>query len=148
MAVQWDERSFLVVVGASIEAERSDRALAHRLRDSILSFQQLLGPPQPFDILTCTDVWYLNDSSLLAFPAISIGSPETNAATAFLAGRIPTAMMIDQTYRIHLDPELVELRACLWGANPAMTKAAVEVFEQRYLEPFVRASHDLGVDVG
>ena len=143
-----EERLFLLVVGAQLDAERHDRQLAQQLRDSIVTLQKLLNPQQPFDVVTCTDVWYLNDGSLLEHPVIAIGRPEMNAATAFLASRVPTAMIVDHGYRIHLDPELVALRACLWGSSTTATQLAVEAFQRRYLEAFVRAAHDLPVDVG
>jgi len=97
----------------------------------------------PLEALVCTDLWYLNDSTLLAQPTIAIGRAEVNAGTAFLASRIPTALVIDDTLRIHVDPSFVELRACLWGVDPDATADAMELFADRHLEPFVRSAHDL-----
>lgn len=143
-----DEQLILLVVGAHLDAERHDRPLASQLRDEITRVQKLLKPSRPAEVITCTDVWYLNDQSLLGQPVIAIGQPEQNAATAFLASRVPTALIIDDAYRIHLDAELIELRACIWGTTPGSTRLAVDAFQKRYLEAFVRSVHDLPVGAG
>ncbi len=137
------DRLLLVVVGAPLEAERIDRPLALQLSATITAIQNDLEVSDPYEIITCTDVWFLNDAGLLSHPVISIGRPQSNAATAFLAGRLPTALIVDHAYRIHFDTYGVEQQACIWGTNAVTTRAAVDAFHQRYLNCFLRLAHDL-----
>lgn len=132
----------LLVVGAHLRAELDDRPLAYRLRDRIAgwvdtSLDNSDDTPKIVPIV-CTDVWFLNNQELLARPAISIGEPGVNAATAYLSNRLPTALVVDHALRIHLDPEFAELHACLWGVNAQTTAIAVDMFVERYLEAFLQ----------
>lgn len=134
----------LIVVGASIRAELADRPIADRLQERIRMWQDeresCLHPLQP---VVCTDLWYLNAPDLMARPTISIGEPQTNAATAYLANRLPTAFVIDETLRIQLDHEFIDLHSCLWGVTPETTAKASDLFVERYLDVFLMAAHDL-----
>lgn len=127
----------LIVVGATLDAERFDRPLGYRLREAILGWRDEQQADIAVDPVVCTDLWYLNDESLHRLPVVAIGDPEVNAATAYLASRLPTAFVIDDTLRVHLDPDFVEPRACLWGASPTATVSAVDLFTERYLEELV-----------
>src|SRR5262245_12026225 len=109
------ERLF-IIVGADLRAEISDRPLAARLRDRIVQWQGQLqdhesaAPVTAIELATivvCTDLWYLNSRELMGLPAIAIGEPGLNAATAYLANRLPTAMVIEGRFRVHLDPEFI-----------------------------------------
>ncbi len=131
----------LLVVGAGLRAEHHDRPLAYRLRERILAWQDEFLDTRPLVPLLCTDVWYLNDETLRRRPVICLGDPESNAATAFHARRLPTAFVIDETLRVQLDPEYIEQAACLWGVNPSATVAAVDLFAERYLDGYLRAVH-------
>lgn len=134
----------LLVVGAGIPAELVDRPIADRLRDRIRQWQTAQEScPHPLVPVVCTDLWYLNAPDLMARPTISIGEPRTNAATAYLANRLPTAFVIDDTLRIQLDQEFIDLHSCLWGVNPDTTAKAVDLFEERYLDEFLQAALDL-----
>ena len=140
-----------IVVGADLRAEIRDRPLAYRLRDRVIQWQAQLHPHQSGEpvaaaelatIVVCTDLWYLNSNELMGFPAISIGDPGVNAATAYLANRLPTAMIIEGRFRVHLDPEFIDAQACLWGVDPRATAEAIDVFAERYLDAFIRAAVD------
>ena len=140
----------LIVVGASIEAEVTDRPLAYRLQGEIAAAPvgdgAVGGEMNDRGRLTpvvCTDLWYLNTQPLRLRPTIAIGSPESNAATAFLATRMPTALVVEERYRIQLDPEYMEMKACLWGTSDRDTAAAVDVFVDRYLAEFLRNARGL-----
>src|SRR5262245_43553297 len=88
----------LIVVGAHLRAEFTDRPLAYRLREAVLRWQdQSLGEDDapPLRPVVCSDVWYLNAAELAARPVISIGDPQVNAASAMLATRMPTAFVIE-----------------------------------------------------
>jgi hypothetical protein len=138
------ETLILIVVGAHLNAEVTDRPLAYRLCELIDDWRHMHDvADEALHPMVCTDLWYLNHNDLLLQPTLAIGDPEFNATTAFLANRIPTALVVDQSIRIHLDPELVELRACAWGVDPAQTTAAVETFCERYLDDFLRAAYHL-----
>jgi len=131
----------LIVVGADLRAETSDRLLGYRLREHMLRWYDEHGEDvdNPLDPVLCTDLWYLNDRSLTDRPVIAIGDPEINAASAYLANYLPTAFVVEQTLRVHLDPEFVQRSACVWGVNTSATVAAVDAFVERYLDAYLRA---------
>jgi len=133
----------VVVVGAHLQAELADRPLGYRLRDSILRWQAGHPEAHPLQPILCTDLWYLNAEDLMLRPTISVGAPELNAVSAFFANRLPTALVIDDSLQVQLDPEFVTLRACVWGVNEQATATSVDLFETRYLDRFLRSAHDL-----
>jgi hypothetical protein len=128
-----------VVVGAHLEAERYDRQLAYSLCNEIVARQGLLEDRATLEPLVCCDLWYLNDQGLRLQPTLTIGRPEVNAATAYLASRVPTMLVREELYRIQLDPEYVERRGCIWGTDPETTAEAVNVFAERYLSEYLQA---------
>jgi hypothetical protein len=131
------ETTLPIVVGAHLAAEVHDRPRAYALRDEIA---ERLVAPQPLVPIVCSDLWYLNTAPLRTQPTVAIGTPDHNAATAFFAGRVPTAFMVEGSFRIQLDPELLDLRACIWGQGPRKTAAGVEAFIDRYLDAFLEAA--------
>ncbi len=135
----------LIVVGAHLLAEVSDRPLAYRLRERILRWldEHLREGDRALDPIVCTDVWYLNNDDLLRDPAIAIGRPGLNAASAMLANRLPTAFLIDDTLQVQLDQEFVDQRACIFGADTQATASAADLFVERYLDAYLRAILDL-----
>ncbi len=133
----------LIVVGAHLEAETTDRALAYRLREHVLAWQDVIACPEPVCPVVCSDLWYLNNQPLRLRPTITLGRPETNAATAYLAARVPTAFVLEDVYRIQFDPELIDLNACIWGSRPQATADAMECFIDRYLDEFLRGVHQM-----
>ena len=130
-----------VVVGAHLESEIAERPIAYRLCASIATWQKQASAVSPLRPVVLTDLWYLNHQTLRLRPTISLGRPEVNAVTAYLAARVPTVLAVDDAYRIQLDPELIDLHACLWGPTPADTAKAVERFQERYLEDFLENVH-------
>ena len=131
----------LVVVGSSLHAEVIDRPLAQRLRDEVAA--RLANEPDGLlRAAICTDLWYLNDRELDRAPVIALGEPSHNAAAAMLCARLPTAMVIEQLFRVHLDPEFVsdQPRAALWGKDASATEAAIDAFVNRYLDGFLSAA--------
>lgn len=132
-------RLMLIVVGAHLDAELNDRPLAYRLRERVLEMLDE-GDSRGLIPIVCCDVWYLNDESLKLRPTISIGGPEINAATAWLAHRLPQAFVVEEAFRLHLDPELIDLRACLWGANVGATASGVDLLAERYLADYLEAA--------
>ena len=137
------DRLLLIVVGAHLRAEQADRPLGYRLRDSVLRWQAGHPEAEPLKPVLCTDLWYLNAQDLMAQPTISVGAPELNAVSAMFANRLPTALVVDQSLQVQLDPEFVTLRACVWGVTSHATASSVDIFETRYLDTFLRSAHDL-----
>ena len=86
-----------------------------------------------------------SDQALRTRPTIAIGAPEVNAATAYLASRVPTRFAMEGSYRIQLDPEYIERRVCLWGTTTRTTTEALDQFIQRYLDDFLQEV-SLGMD--
>ncbi len=131
----------LIVVGAHLRAEMADRPLAYQLRDYIEEWvgkhaAQLTVPIVP---AVCTDVLHVNHESLQKRPTISLGGPGVNALSAFYAQRIEQAMVRDNQMVIQLDPEYVDLRACVWGMDHDLTSRALELFIEHYLDGFLKA---------
>jgi len=133
----------LIVVGAHLEAELTDRPLGYRVQDDVVRWQRKNPEALPLAPMVCTDLWYLNASELMLRPTISVGRPEHNAVSAYFANRLPTALVIDRSLQVQLDPEFVTLQACVWGVDGPATSSGVDLFVQRYLEPFLRSAHGL-----
>ncbi len=127
-----------IVVGANLRAEVVDRPLGYRLRQWIRGWQEVNEPAETLVPVVCTDLWYLNDRPLMGRPTISIGPPETNAVSAYFAHRLPVALVVDETLQVQLDPEYVDLQACVWGVGPDGTESGLRVFVDRYLDRFLR----------
>jgi hypothetical protein len=137
------QRLLLIVVGAHLRGELEDRPLANHLRERILGWRPEALEVEPLVPVLCTDLWYLNAQALMVRPTISIGRPEVNAASAYFASRLPTAFVIDETLQVQLDLEYVNLQACVWGVSHGATATGVDLFADRYLEPFLRSAHGL-----
>ena len=135
-SVEQGDDLLLIVVGASLRAELCDRPLAYSLREAIVKRQDECDADGPLPVL-CTDVWHLNSEALAGRPVLALGDPQLNATTAHLASRLPTAMVVEQSLRIHFDPAGAEPRACLWGANHRATSQAITLFAHRYLDSFL-----------
>lgn len=126
-----------VVVGAHIEAELSDRATAQWLADQLSD--ELAQRSPGLRAVVCTDLWYLNDDRLRGRPAVSIGEPELNAYTAFLADKLPDVYSVKDVLIVQLDLHAVDLVAACWGRNALATRQAAQVFAERYMGGFCDA---------
>lgn len=131
----------LIVVGAHLRAEQGDRPLAYRLREQIESWvskhhDTLATPIQP---VVCTDIWYLNHSTLHARPTVSIGGPGVNALSSHFAQSITGHTNDDQQVVIQIDPEFTDLRVSIWGTDHDLTAKGLELFFTDYLESFLKA---------
>ncbi len=133
----------LVVVGAHLRAELTDRPLAYMLVDQIEGWQRQHVEAERLAPLVCSDMWYLNAAELLSRPTICLGRPGINAASAYFANRLPTAFVLEETFQVQLDLEFITMQACVWGVNAAATASGVELFEDRYLDSFLRAAHGM-----
>jgi hypothetical protein len=151
------ETLVLIVTGSTIAAETRDRPLAYGLRERMRVWIEKhrdhdatrqagngangeVAKNARLHPVVCTDLWYLNARDLAGRPAVAIGEPASNAATALISNRLPTAFVVEGSLRVHLDPEYIDLRASIWGATAAGTAAALEVFAERYLDEFLSAA--------
>lgn len=135
-----------IVVGAHLRAEVEDRTRANQVRDAITEWMgnnEVEGPPWP---LVCSDLWYLNQIELRVQPTICIGHPEINAATASLSGKLPTAKLVDDSYRIQLDPEFIENTCCLWGVDDTHSQHAIEAFIADFLPELLGSIFSIRVE--
>lgn len=126
-----------IVVGSSLRAERDDRPLAYQLAERISGQARGLG----LEPVVCTDLWYLNDAVLVERAAVSVGAPETNALTAHLASRVPSAFVIDGVLMVQFDVAAGRGHACCWGVNAEATAGATGAFLDRYAEAFLAGHH-------
>lgn len=132
-----EESCVLIVTGSTLRAEQADRPLAYKLKETI---EHRLDE-DPCQILVLSDLWYLNDESLQKRPTISIGGPGVNALAAQLYDSLPSAMLVDQTLLIQMDPHLADLRVSIWGTHRNLTANAIELFTCRgYLGRFMEAA--------
>jgi len=145
----------LIVTGATIAAEMRDRPLAYRLREKMLAWvdreaaeaAKRLASAGTSDNaerprlqpVVCSDLWYLNARELSGRPAVAIGEPTCNAATALISNRLPTVFVIEGSLRVHADVEFIDLRAALWAVSAAATASAIDLFAERYLDGFMRS---------
>lgn len=128
-----------IVVGAGLGAEQGDRpcayALAGEIQRRLAAGHARDDAPSP---LVCCDVWYLNHNALRALPTIAVGPPEHNALSAFLVGRLPRVLSVDERLAVHLDLYGHEPVVCCWGVDAAATAQACRAFAQRYLRAWLK----------
>jgi hypothetical protein len=136
------EQLLAVVVGAHPRAEVGDRPLAAWLARIVAERLAARGERELLPLVV-TDLWYLSDRLLMHRPAIAIGEPGLNAATAHHAVRLPQLLVVEDRLRIHLDPEYPRVRACMWGRGPEATEHAVRLFADRHLDGFLDAAETL-----
>lgn len=135
-------RLLLIVVGAHLRAEVADRPLAYRLRNRIEAWfeKHALDTNVRLTPVVCSDIWYVNQQSLQKRPTVSIGGPGVNALSAYYANKLSSALVHDNQMVIQLDPEYVDLRVCVWGMDHEMTVHALDMFDAKYLDGYLRAA--------
>ena len=131
------DQMVLLVVGAHLRAEMTDRPLAYRLRERMLGWLDEQPGGSPCEIVVCSDLWYLNADELRSRPTISIGAPGVNALTAYLGDKVPSAFAIDGVLCVQLDTDFTDLVAACWGADVGATASAIDAFCERYLDLFM-----------
>lgn len=131
----------LIVVGSHPRAEVADRPVAYGLAGRVETWLARRQEANPLDLkpLVLSDVWYLNHRDLHRRPALSLGGPEVNALSAYFYPRLPRTLEVEQSLVIQVDPQWLDLRAAVWGADRQQTRAAVDLFQQRYLDDYLRA---------
>ena len=118
--------------------------IAYRLREAVLRWldeeSEIDHEDDRPDVVVCSDVWWLNNDAMRHLPTVCVGSPETNALTAYLADKLPSVFAIEGAIAVLADLDFAEIRACCWGKGPGATASAVDAFVERYLDAFMRAS--------
>lgn len=136
------DQSVILVVGAHPHAELFDRAAAARLQQRLENWQAAHDDMiEPMHVVLCTDLWYLNDADMMGRPTIAVGRPGINAASAYLANRLPASFAVADFVHMHFDPEFVEPSACIWGRHENATVNACDLFADRYLAAFMQSVH-------
>lgn len=126
--------TILIVTGAHLAAEASDRPLAYYLREQIG-----LVRAGEAGALVCSDLWYLNHAELRECATVSIGGPTVSALAAYLAPRLPSVLAVDGVYMVQMDVEGERPVASCWGSDEDGTAAAVQAFVERHMEEFLEA---------
>ena len=139
------QRTLSLVVGSHPNAERDDRPTMYRLQKEIdRAIQELATQDGDANLQMrsqiLTDLWFLNDASLVANPAIAVGTAETNAAVAHFALRLPQAMVVDGGFEILLDRTAGDYRVCLRGIDAKSTADAVDVFVEKFLTEWIESA--------
>ncbi len=137
------QRLLPIVVGAHPRSEISDRPLANRLVAAIRQWQRanITDEDARLTAMVMTDMWYLNDQDLLLQPTITIGPPNTNAASAYYGTRLPRAYVVDEQLQVLADLSFVEPSVTMWGVNAATTRTALDWFIARHLANFLESVH-------
>lgn len=140
----------MIVVGSHLRAEERDRPLAGGLKARIEHWRDMHAAQLdvPLTPLICTDLWYLNHADLQRRPTICLGGPGVNALQAINANqseddapeqedRVPEAL--EPRVTIMIDPDYTHLRVGIWGTDTDLTEKGVQLFEERYLDDYLRA---------
>jgi hypothetical protein len=131
----------LIVVGAHLRAEQGDRPLAYQLRDQVEQWVSRHSDAlaTPIQAVVCTDIWYLNNSTLHVRPTVSIGGPGVNALSSHFAQSITGRSNEEQQVVIQIDPDFTDLRVSIWGTDHELTAKGLDLFFKDYLESFLKA---------
>jgi hypothetical protein len=134
-----DAPRLAIVVGAHPAAEISDRPIAAGLAAALAAeWEKATGvSPTPGQILTVSDLWYVNDGMLRALPTVAVGPPEHNAFTAYLADKIPSVHVVDGVLIVQAELSFASPLAACWGVDPGSTRRAAEVFLTKLGEIFI-----------
>ncbi|MBX3402926.1 MAG: hypothetical protein KF699_05870 [Phycisphaeraceae bacterium] len=126
-----------LVVGSVSAAQAHDLPAARRvLHDLAAALRARAAPAAPQIV---TDFHRLADDALAHLPCICIGHPEVNALSAFLADKLPPALVIDGALAVQFNIADREPVALLWGVDHAATNRAADLFTQRFLDAFADA---------
>ncbi len=132
--VQFD-RVVVIAVGARLEAELADRPIARDVAAHLTEAfdAAVAGPPGTVVVGVCTDLWYLNQEALRGQPLLSLGPPAANAATAWLADKLPSVAAEQGQWMV----QMRDGAAAAWGNRPGATARAARVFLESHADAFV-----------
>jgi hypothetical protein len=128
-------RLLLIVTGSVLRAEELDRPLAYYLQQQVERITR--GLDLPVETRVVSDLRWLGDEQLQAFPTISVGGPGVNELARIGFEEIPISLAVDEKYWIQMDPDFADLRVSIWGMDNALTQIAVSVFVDRFLRGFL-----------
>jgi hypothetical protein len=135
-------RLLLIVTGSTLRAEEVDRPLGYFLKQRI---EQALNEAvkngrrdlEDYIVRVIADFRWIHDEPLQNLPTISLGGPGVNALAHRWLEEVPVSMAYSERYFIQMDPDLVDVRASVWGMDNATTQIAVSVFVDRFLPRFL-----------
>lgn len=139
----------LIVSGSTLEAELLDRPTAYALRQAMIVWlveHAMVADAREASsrVLVCSDIWYMNQEELRTCPTVAIGGPGSNALTAYLGDKLPSAYVVDDQMIVQMDPELGggldDVVASCWGNSAQATAAAVGVFQEKLMHDFLEAA--------
>jgi hypothetical protein len=137
--IELAEGNILIVTGSTLRAEKEDRPLAYRLKETIEG--EFSPGEKNHKALILGDLWYLNSELLHHMPTISVGAPKVNSLSAYLLKRLTRVLVVENSLVIQMDPHLEDLRVSVWGMSAELTHEAMELFvRRRYLERFLGAA--------
>ena len=124
------EETVVLVTGS--RSEERDRPLAYQLKAEI----DRRGAGHAYRrAVVVGDLWYLDNPIFQLNPTIAIGGPGANGVSQEFSAVLPTVYKREEQVFVQVDFEGDLKRAALWGANAALTAAAVDVFTtQGYLD--------------
>jgi hypothetical protein len=130
----------LIVTGSTLRGEEMDRPLAYYLKQQIERALAVRAVDDDYvipSVIVIADFRWMNEEILQIFPTISVGGPGVNALAQRWLEDLPLSLAVDNQYYIHMDPELTEARASLWGMDNPNTQIAVALFVERFLSRFL-----------
>jgi hypothetical protein len=135
-------RLLLIVTGSTLRAEELDRPLGYYLKQRIeQSLQAAVADGreglEDYIVRVIADFRWIHDELLQSLPTISLGGPGVNALAGRWLEAVPVSLAYGERYFIQMDPEMVEIRASVWGMDNTATQIAVSVFLDRFLPQFL-----------
>lgn len=135
-------RLLLIVIGSTLRAEEFDRPLGYYLKQQVeqcLCEGLTTGRDGLEDcrVRVIADFRWIHHESLQSLPTISLGRPGVNALADRWLEEVPVSLAYWERYLIQMDPDLVEIRASVWGMDNITTQIAVSVFVDRFLSRFL-----------
>jgi hypothetical protein len=130
------EHCLFIVTGSTLPAEVAQRPIAYALKAKL---ERLAADedPSPLAVVVCGDIWYLNTPLCRSRPTISIGPPDANALTAYLADRLSSVGDHEPNSIILMDPTMNDLVAACWGDTDAATASSIKRFGERIAPHFI-----------
>ena len=126
------------MTGAHLRSEVHDRPLAYRLAEAVNLGLTAAEADERLRAVVMSDLWWLNNEALRSRPTISIGAPDVNALSAYLADKLPFVFSVEGTLGVQMDLDFVDPWVACWGVSPEATTEAVRVFQEKYAEHFVK----------
>lgn len=127
----------LIVTGSSLRAEELDRPLAYYLLQQVEEGLATAAPDDGYRSRVVSDLRWMHDEPLQQLPTLSLGGPGVNLLAHRWLEELPLSLAVDNEYYLQMDPDLLDLRASIWGMDNATTQIAVSAFVRRFLPRYL-----------